>query len=122
MTTPNARFPAESRLRRPAEFDRVFKHRRSAADDVIIVYGRENDFDRVRLGLSVSRKVGGAVARNRWKRLIREAFRLNRDKLPAGFDLVVIPRVGTVPSLEALSTSLPALAGRIAAKARRTTT
>ena len=122
MTTPDARFPPDSRLQRPAEFDRVFKHRRSAADDVIIVYGRENDLDRVRLGLSVSRKVGGAVARNRWKRLIREAFRLSRDKLPTGFDLIVIPRVGVTPSLEALSASLPAVARRIAAKARRAAT
>jgi ribonuclease P protein component len=45
-----------------------------------------------RLGLSVSRKVGGAVRRNRFKRLLREAFRAVQQDLPAGMDLVVVAR------------------------------
>ncbi|MBI3466094.1 MAG: ribonuclease P protein component [Planctomycetes bacterium] len=119
MTLPDQRFPAECRLRRPAEFDEVFRRRRSAADALIVVYARENGLEHTRLGLSVSRKVGGAVVRNRWKRLIREAFRLSRAKLPTGLDLVVIPRAGAAPSLAALCESLPVLANRVARTLRR---
>ena len=65
--------------------------------------------------------MGGAVVRNRWKRLLREAFRLRRDRLPAGVDLVVIPRRPTVPTLPQLLESLPRLAARIAGKLDRET-
>ncbi len=53
-----------------------------------------NDLSYSRLGLSVSRKVGNAVKRNRVKRLIRELFRKNKDKFPKGYDIVFIPRKG----------------------------
>jgi ribonuclease P protein component len=66
----------------------------SVSDEVLIVYGFPNGLGRIRLGLSVSRKVGNAVVRNRWKRLIREAFRLDilTDSPTEGLDLVVIPQ------------------------------
>ena len=69
-----------------------------------------------RLGLSVSRKVGIAVRRNRIKRLLREAFRLHLDEIPRGIDLVVIPRRAQRPSLGALADSLISLAARVAEK------
>lgn len=53
---------------------------------------RPNSFDFPRLGTTVSRKVGNAVVRNRWKRRLREIFRRNRDAIPSGFDYVVIVR------------------------------
>jgi len=85
------------RMKDPAEFRRVFEGRRSVSDDVLIVYGLENGSAYPRLGISVSRKkVRAAHARNRLKRLVREAFRLSKSELPAGIDLVVLPRGANV--------------------------
>ena len=81
------------RLSRSADFDRVFRQGRSHAgrEFVLYVFPRGED-DEPRLGLSVSRKVGGAVERNRVKRLLREAFAIDGDRLPAGTDAVVVAR------------------------------
>lgn len=112
-------FSRNARLRKQAEFDRVFQGKAYAADDVLVVNGVRNRCDQSRLGLSVSRKVGNAVVRNRWKRLIREAFRTQRDQLPVGFDFVVRPRRGAVPNFEQVRASLPSLARRIERRVAR---
>lgn len=113
------RFRRESRLRSQADFDRVFRGKAYAADNVLVVNGIRNGLDRSRLGLSVSRKVGNAVVRNRWKRLIREAFRTQRDKLPVGFDFVVRPRRGARPNFDQVRDALPGLAQRISRSIER---
>jgi ribonuclease P protein component len=113
------RFLPHYRIRRGADFQRAFRQRVSVADACIIVFGHPNGLPHPRLGLSVSRKVGGAVVRNRWKRLLREAFRLTRPQLPAGIDLIVIPRAGTEPTLAALMESLVRLAERLEKKLKR---
>jgi ribonuclease P protein component len=91
---PGAR-PRSGRMRlsRSADFDRVFRQGRSHAgrELVLYVFPRGED-DEPRLGLSVSRKVGGAVERNQVKRLLREAFVLEGTRLPAGTDAVVVAR------------------------------
>lgn len=108
------RFLPRYRMRATADFTRVFERRRSAGDTWLVVYGCENQLPHARLGLSVSRKVGNAVRRNRWKRLLREAFRLQLGQLPAGVDLVVVPRRDVEPALEPLMKSLVQLARRVA--------
>src|SRR5688572_24130175 len=102
MTKGSLRFRKEEHLRRPADFESVFAHRCSASNGLLLVYGRPNGLPYARLGLSVSRKVGSAVRRNRLRRLYREAFRLSRCELPTGLDLVLIPRGSGEPSLAEL--------------------
>jgi ribonuclease P protein component len=113
------RFPAHFRLRKRADFTRVYDRRCSASDALLLVFVDSNGLEHPRLGLSVSRKVGPAVARNRWKRLLREAFRLSRGELPSGIDIVVIPRSEAEPELRLVMGSLVRLATRAAEKLGR---
>jgi ribonuclease P protein component len=112
-------FRPHEHLRRPADFKRVYDRRRSAADGWLIVYACENGLPHLRLGLSVSRKFGGAVQRNLLRRLYREAFRLTRADMPVGLDLVLIPRKPEPPALDDLTYGLPRLVKQLARKLER---
>ncbi len=109
-------FRKAEHLRSPVDFQRVFERRRSVSDDWLIVYGCENGLPHLRLGLSVSRKAGGAVQRNRLRRLYREAFRLTKGQMQAGLDLILIPRLLKKPGLEDLKQALPKLVAALARK------
>lgn len=116
MTRPlRCRFPKTRRLLTGAEYDAVFAAKLSVGDGVLILYGAPNELGHPRLGMAVSKKVGNAVRRNRWKRVLREAFRLAQHELPP-FDFVVIPRLRDEPSFAVVDTALRRLADRVAKK------
>jgi ribonuclease P protein component len=92
------RGPKRRRLSRSAEFERVYRQGRSKGNRYFVLYAfprTEEDpagAGGPRLGLSVGRRVGGAVERSRVKRLLREAFWVEAERLPAGSDYVVVAR------------------------------
>ena len=94
-TAPRGR-PKRGRLSRSAEFERVYRQGRSVGNRFLVLYTfprtGATGVDGPRLGLSVSRKVGGAVDRNRVKRLLREAFAGEVERLPADHDVVLVAR------------------------------
>jgi ribonuclease P protein component len=82
-------FPRQARIVHERDFRRIYRDgKRFLASPLRFCVLRRED-EESRLGLAVSRKVGNAVVRNRWKRAVREAFRLNRHRLAAPHDVVV---------------------------------
>jgi ribonuclease P protein component len=91
------RSPKRRRLSRSAEFERVYRQGRSKSNRFLVLYAfprtqSQTDADGPRLGVSVSRRVGGAVDRTRVKRVLREAFWAEAERLPAGSDYVLVAR------------------------------
>jgi ribonuclease P protein component len=86
------RLPKAARLRRRVEFLAVQRRGRRRRGRFLIVIAAPGPASRSRLGITVSRKVGCAVVRNRIKRLVREAYRLGQYSAPPGLDLVVVAR------------------------------
>ena len=100
------RFRPHEHLRRPADFQAVYDRRRSAADGTLVVYARRTGCRTPASGCRCPRSSAGPCVRNRIRRLLREAYRLGRDELPAGFDLVLIPRPQEAYTLDAFRRSL----------------
>ncbi len=79
-------------LKNSREFGSVYAHKKSVANKYLVMYIRANGEGINRIGISVSKKVGNSVVRHRVTRLIREAYRLNRDCISVGHDIVFVAR------------------------------
>ncbi len=107
-------FPRRARLSKDREYQRVFAARMRRSAGALTLHALPNNLPHHRLGLSVGRRAGSAVARNHAKRLIREAFRLDRPDLPrtdaGAYDLVVSLRAPLALNLDSLRSTLLRLA------------
>lgn len=89
------------KVRKNSEFQVIYRRGKSFANNLLVLYvfrNRKNQLDGVpynRIGISVSKKVGKSVVRSRVKRLINEAYRLNKDSYLKGYDFVIIARVSS---------------------------
>jgi ribonuclease P protein component len=104
MTDAGSAPRRRARITRSGDFDLVYRRGRSAANRHLVVYAFSRE-DRppgepARLGLSVSRKVGDAVERNRVKRVLREQFASRSEALSPGIDVVVVARPGVAQYIE----------------------
>ena len=99
-SVPHYRFSRDRRLRKPAEFADVRAARAAKNIGPLRIGAKPNALPHCRLGLAVSRRVGNAVARNRVKRRLREAFRLQQHQLPPGYDLVISARAHEPASVQ----------------------
>jgi ribonuclease P protein component len=106
-------FTKSQHLRSKADFERVYDLKCKAADGVLLIFVARNETHVTRIGLSVSKKHGGAIVRNRLKRLLREAFRLTQHQIPTGLDLIAIPLAKEKASLAAYQESLVKVTRRL---------
>lgn len=83
-------------LKENRDFRRMYHRGKSAATGHLVLYAAKNRLGYRRLGLTVSVKLGGAVQRNRVKRLLREAFRLHAQEFPESWDFVIVARTRAV--------------------------
>jgi ribonuclease P protein component len=92
-------FQHEVRIVRSSDYKRLYKEGRKVYSEKFVLFGRENGISHHRLGITVSRKVGGAVVRNRVKRLFREIFRKSCREIPNRLDIVVNAKTGCADAL-----------------------
>jgi ribonuclease P protein component len=88
----NQTFPKDERLQRGYQFRHAYEQGRKFAGRLVVLYVVEDPSARRALGVVTSRKVGGAVVRNRARRLLREVYRLNKQKLKTNLQIVMIAR------------------------------
>lgn len=89
---PDQRLPKSDLVRKGWEYQSVYKDGKRLHGKGFSLIFLDNGTDRNRLGISVHRKIRGAVRRNRMKRIIREAFRIHRSSFPQGMDIVFTVR------------------------------
>ena len=108
------RCPKTMHLCRSEDFARIYAGGQRAGDQYLLIFATANELNLNRLGLSISRKHGSAVLRNRKRRRIREAFRGLQHDLPKSYDLVVVPRMRDDLTLQDFRNSLRTLIRKLA--------
>ena len=94
VNTTSEAFPHRLRIVRSSEYRRLYREGRRIQSERFVLFGQENGSGHHRLGITVSRKVGNAVVRNRVKRLFREIFRRSSAEIPSQYDIVVNAKPG----------------------------
>ena len=121
VTQEGAQFPRTARLLKHSDFDRVYKQgRRHFSSHMTVFYLRQAEGG-ARIGFTVGRVLGGAVARNRIKRRLREAVRLERSRLKGAVDVVVNPKKSVLTAefpvlIEEIHRAFELIAAKIAEK------
>ncbi|MEM1071069.1 MAG: ribonuclease P protein component [Planctomycetota bacterium] len=113
----NQTFSKTDRIVRGEDFTRILRRGQCAADGMLVLFAmRSQSGASPRLGVTIPKKTGNAVVRNQWKRLIREAFRTQREQLPTGFDYVVRPKKDAQPDGHVIRRSIIKLARKAKTK------
>lgn len=113
MVETRFQFSARQRVKSSDDFRRCYNTGQRAGDGHLLVFAVANQLPGSRLGVSVSKKHGNAVARNRKKRLLRDSFRLLQHQLPSGLDLVLVPRQRTDSTRADFQKSLKRLVAKL---------
>lgn len=82
----------ESRITSGEDYQKLYRNGKSVANRDLVIFFLKRKDEGLRIGISVSKRIGSAVVRNRTKRLIREAFRQNKDAIKKGYDIVFVAR------------------------------
>ena len=80
-------------LKRNSDFQRVYREGKSYANRYLVLYVLQNQTERNRLGISVSKKVGNSIVRHHLTRLVRESYRISEVNFQSGYDIVIVVRV-----------------------------
>ena len=119
MDPKDRSFGPEWRVRSRKDFATIHAAKVRSESGPLLVYAIPNDQDHLRIGISVGRRVGNAVVRNRVKRRIRDAFRTHRSEWPAGYDLLVVVRPHEPNTVLAYANDLGRAIGRLEKSWRR---
>ncbi len=111
MTEHN--FSKEERLRRRRDFEKIFAEGKAFKGPILNAYVLPNSLGHTRIGIVVGRRYGGAVQRNRIKRLLRESYRLNKNLIKVGLDIVILPKPNQEVNFKVIEKEFKILVGKI---------